>query len=59
MSEDDDDPAHESAVALRAKAEHCVQLAKIMRPATRARLIQIATDYLEQAAALEERERNK
>lgn len=59
MSEGDDDPADESAVALRAKAEHCRELAKILGDAARAKLLQMANDYLERANVLEQREEEK
>ncbi|OAF16650.1 hypothetical protein AYJ54_37870 [Bradyrhizobium centrolobii] len=48
-----DDPADESAAALRAKAEHCRSVARLMGEDTRARLIRIATEYLERASKLE------
>jgi hypothetical protein len=51
----DDDP--ESAAALRAKAAHCMNVAKLMGEETRARLIRIATEYLERAAQLEQDEK--
>jgi hypothetical protein len=59
MSEGDDDPADESAVALRAKAEHCTELAKILGGAARAKLLEMAGDCLERARILEQREREK
>jgi hypothetical protein len=54
---DDDDPVDDSAPALRAKAEHCMSLAKLMGEETRTRLIRIATEYLERAAQLERDEK--
>lgn len=59
MSEGDDDPADESAAALRAKAEHCIELAKMMSDAARAKLLQMAQRYGERARVLEQREREK
>lgn len=55
MADDPVDPADESAVALRAKAAHCLSLAEIMGPETSARLVQLANDCLKRAALLEER----
>jgi hypothetical protein len=55
MSDDDD---WESAGALRAKAAHCLSVAELMGDMgeqTRARLIRIATKYLERAAQLDAR----
>lgn len=51
----DDDPEDESPVALRAKAAHCMRLAELMGPETRARLVQTASDYLERAVKPEEK----
>ena len=54
MSDDDPEDHSESAVALRAKAAHCLAVAKVVdTEATRARLIQIASDYLVRAAQLD------
>ena len=47
------DPADETSVSLRAKAAHCVSIAKFMSEDTRARLIQMASDCLERAGVLE------
>lgn len=57
MSDDMDDPQDESPAALRAKAAHYMKLAELMGQETRARLIQKANDFLEQAAKLEEEAR--
>jgi len=51
---DDHDPLEESAVALRAKATHCMRLAKFMGNETGARLMQMASDYIERAVMLEQ-----
>ena len=51
----DDDP--ESAIGLRAKAAHCMSVAELMGEETRARLVRIATEYLERAAQLERDEK--
>ena len=47
----------QSATALRAKAAHCMSVAELMGVETRARLVRIATDYLERAAQLEQDEK--
>jgi hypothetical protein len=47
-----DDPFDESA-ALRVKAEYYRSLAELMGEDTRARLIQMATEFLERAVKLE------
>jgi hypothetical protein len=48
-----DDPFDESAAALRVKAEYYRSLAELMGEETRARLIQMATEFLERAVKLE------
>jgi hypothetical protein len=58
MSDDEDDNDWDSAPALRAKAAHCISLTALMGEETRARLIRIATEYLERAAQLERDEKN-
>jgi hypothetical protein len=50
----DDDPQDESAAALRAKAAHCRSVAQLMGNETRARLIRMASDFLERARRLEQ-----
>ena len=58
MSDDEDENADwESAVALRAKAAHCMDLAKILSEPARTRLLQMADNCLERAAILEQRDR--
>ena len=52
-----DDPGDESATALRAKAEHCMSLAKFLGEEMRTKLIRAATEYLERAAQLEHDEK--
>jgi hypothetical protein len=52
-----DDPIHESAAALRAKATSFMNIAKLMGKDTRARMIQMASDYFERAVRLEEEQR--
>ena len=59
LMSDDNDDADESATELRAKAAHCMSLAKFMSKDTRMRLIQIASDYLERAVMLEQEQRRK
>ena len=54
-----DDPAHESAAALRVKAEHCRSVAGLMGEDTRARLIRLATEFLERASRLEQPKQNE
>ena len=54
MSDDDD---WDNAIALRAKAAHCMSLAEIMGEEMRAKLIRVATKYLERAAQLERDEK--
>jgi hypothetical protein len=48
-----DDPFDESAAALRVKAEYYRNVAELVGEGTRARLIQMATEFLERAAKLE------
>jgi hypothetical protein len=55
----DDDAEDESAPALRAKAEHCMSVAKLMGDNTRAKLMRIATKYLERASKLEQSKRSE
>lgn len=50
----DDDPQDESAAALRAKAAHCRSVAALMGNETRARLIRMASDFLERASKLDQ-----
>lgn len=57
MSDDDENDDWESPVALRAKAAHLIDLATIMGEETRIRLMRIASEYLERAVKLEERQR--
>lgn len=54
---DDDDPVEDSATALRAKAAHCIAIAKFMGEETRARLLRFAADCLERAEKLEQSEK--
>lgn len=55
MSDDDLEDDLESVVALRAKAAHCLAVAKVMETEdTRARLTQMASDYLARAGQLEQ-----
>ena len=54
MPDDDDDQAEESATALRAKAAHCLSVAKLMGGETRARLEKMANDCIERAIMLEQ-----
>jgi len=54
-----DDPANESAAALRAKAEYCRSVATLMGEDTRARLIRLATEFLERASRLEQPKQNE
>jgi hypothetical protein len=54
-----DDPIHESAVALRAKATSFMNIAKLMGKDTRARMTKMAGDYFERAVRLEEEQRRR
>jgi hypothetical protein len=54
-----DDPIHEGAAALRAKATSFMNIAKLMGKDTRARMIQMASDYFERAVRLEEEQRRR
>jgi len=55
MCDENDD--WESAIALRAKAAHCLSVSELMGEETRVRLIRLATQYLERAAQLERHEK--
>ena len=58
MSDDDDDKDDwDNAVALRAKAAHCMSLSKLVGEETRVKLIRAATEYLVRAAQLEHDEK--
>ena len=48
-----DDPIDESAATLRVKAENYRRFAELMGQDTRARLIQMATEFLERAVKFE------
>jgi hypothetical protein len=52
-----DDPFDESAAALRVKAEYYRNVAELVGEGTRARLIQMATEFLERAVKLEHRKK--
>jgi len=52
-------PANQSAAALRAKAEYCRSVAGLMGEDTRARLIRLATEFLERASKLEPPKQNE
>jgi hypothetical protein len=54
-----DDPANESAAALRAKAEYYRSVATLMGEDTRARLLRRATELLERASKLEQPKQNE
>ena len=53
------DPLSESAVALRAKAERCMRLSFFMRDDIKETLVAMASDYLERAVKLEEKQRQR
>lgn len=53
------DPINETAAALRAKAERCMRLAWYMRDDIRETLVGMASDYLERAVKLEEKQRKR
>jgi hypothetical protein len=53
------DPLKETAAALRAKAERCMRLAYFMRDDVKETLVAMASDYLERAVRLEERQRKR
>jgi hypothetical protein len=48
-----DDPLDETAAGLRVKAEYYRRVAELVADDTRARLIQMATEFLERAIKLE------
>jgi len=53
------DPLNETAAALRAKAERCMRLAWYMPDDVRETLTGMASDYLERAVKLEEKQRKR
>lgn len=53
------DPVNETAAALRAKAERCMRLAWHMPDDVRETLVAMASDYLERAVRLEEKQRKR
>jgi hypothetical protein len=53
------DPLNETVAALRAKAERCMRLAYFMQDDVKATLLAMASDYLERAVRLEERQRRR
>ena len=52
-------PHSETAAALRAKAERCMRVAGFQRQDIRLVLVAMASDYLERAVQLEEKQRKR